>query len=226
MGTDVIWAAFIGAFLAFLFLRLTEFLSNYYQRKLTHYQALALLHGHLQGYLNIIDENLQYLKGVQDSTQKGVMHAGIAVLTAFPIDSSYYARLANLELMNAVHNLDTWLRRCNSDLQEFKDAYLRACDAYAQKSIDSQAFRDQVGFFTDNVGMYQDFFSKVSEEIFRTLAICRVRLKKDEPLGSKLVHWIMRIQFAKVGEKDLNDQLEQLKKERKVKPKTEGTSQP
>jgi len=225
MGMDVIWAAIIGAFVAFLFVRLAEFLSHYYQGKLTHYQALALLHGHLQGYLNIVDENLLYLKGLQDSTQKGVMHTGVFGLTAFPIDSSYYAKLENLELMNALHNLDTWLRRCNNELEVFKNAYTRACDAYAQKSINADGFRDQVGFFADNVGVYQGFLSNVSEEIFRTLAICRVRLKKDQPLGSWLVHRIMRIEFTKVGEKDLNDQLKQLKKEHKAKPKPGGTSQ-
>lgn len=81
------FSAFAGAFFAFLFLRLAEFLSKIYQRQVKHYNSLVILETQLNELGGIIHDNIYLIPFFRNAITSGNIY--FSKLRQLPIDRGY-----------------------------------------------------------------------------------------------------------------------------------------
>lgn len=92
------FSAFAGAFFAFLFLRLAEFLSKVYQRQVKHYNSLVILETQLNELGGIIHDNIYLIPFFRNAITSGNIY--FSKLRQLPIDRSHYENLHDIDLIN------------------------------------------------------------------------------------------------------------------------------
>src|SRR3972149_10931324 len=127
------FSAFAGAFFAFLFLRLAEFLSKVYQRQVKHYNSLVILETQLNELGGIIHDNLYLIPPFKQGITSGNIY--FSKLRPLPIDRSHYKNLYDIDLINDLFSFNYQLRKLNDDIDSLTDGYAEIKNAYIQHNI-------------------------------------------------------------------------------------------
>ena len=205
------FSAFAGAFFAFLFLRLSEFLTKIYQREVKHYNSLVILETQLNEIGGIIHDNIYILPNFRRVITSGNIYFNN--LHALPIDKSHYENLHDLDLINDLFSYFYQLRKINDDIETSTSGYIDIKNALIQKNITPQDYKVNSNLLAQNLGYIEVFLTDLEERTVNLMARIRVQIKKEIPLGTRIQQLFIRTTEGKLNSGDIKKETEKLRKE-------------
>ncbi|MBU4397066.1 hypothetical protein KKC08_02795 [Patescibacteria group bacterium] len=202
------FGAFAGAFFAFLFLRLAEFLTKLYQREVKHYNSLVHLETQLNEIIGIIHDNLYILPNFIRVIKSGNIYFNN--LQTIPIDKSHYDNLYNLELMNTLFSYQYQTRKLNDDIATATLGYTDIKNALIQKNLEKPDYIINAELMAKNLKHIEVFLAELQNETIDLLAKIRIQIAYDKPLGTKLQSFFIRSSSKKIKKKEIEKEKSKL----------------
>ena len=193
-----IFGSFSGAFFAFIFLRLAEFFSKLYERQVKNYNSLVNLVNQLNEIGGIINDNLYIIPGFIKTIDTGNVY--FTNLHTMPINKEHYANLLNLEIINDLFSYNYQVRKNNDDIETVSRGYNDVKNALIQKNISHEDYKMNASEIAKNLKVLEKFQKDLQWEAIVLVAKVRVRIKHDQPLGSKIMStffWKTRLNLKK-----------------------------
>lgn len=205
------FSAFAGAFFAFLFLRLAEFLTKLYQREVKHYNSLVLLETQLNETGGIVHDNLYILPNfIRVITSGNIYFNNLHPIT---IDKSHYDSLYDLDLLNELFTYYYQARKLNDDMATASSGYQDIKNALIQKNISPQDYIVNAKLMATNLKQIEIFLNEFQNSTVDLLAKIRVQMKFDIPLGTRLQSFLIRPSGKKIKKAEIKKEKEKLMKE-------------
>ena len=133
------WAAFIGAFSAFLFMRLADVSNKIYERQVRNYNALVKLEHFCLEKVDDSAVNVLTVDGfcscLQESVQKNQFIFYRNKFQRIDFDEALLLDMRNLAFMNHVLSFKVCLRRLNQDMDMINTTYNGICEGVINKNI-------------------------------------------------------------------------------------------
>jgi hypothetical protein len=205
------FGAFSGAFFAFLFLRLAEFLYRVHQRQVKHYNSLVLLETQLNELGGIIYDNIYLIPFFRNVITSG--HIYFSKLRQLPIDRSHYEKLHDIGLINDLFTFNYQLRKINDDIDSLADGYADIKNAYIQNHIKDKEYLANAQISAKLLTTLEAFLVDMENRTTQLLAKVRLMSKKDVPLGTKFLRWRIHTSGSSLKEVDIDKEAEKLLKE-------------
>lgn len=205
------FTAFSGAFFAFLFLRIGEFLSKLYQRQVKHYNSLVTLETQLNETGGIIHDNLYILPNFIRVIKSGNIYFNN--LHQIPIDKSHYENLYDLDLLNLLFSYNYQIRKINDDMDTASSGYQDIKNALIQKYVVAEHYKVNADLLAENLRQIEIFLTELEEETVKLLARIKVQMRYDRPLGTRIMSVFIHTYGEKIKRKEINKEVEKLNKE-------------
>jgi len=205
------FSAFAGAFFAFLFLRLAEFLSKVYQRQVKHYNSLVILETQLNELGGIIHDNIHLIPFFRNAITSGNIY--FSKLRQLPIDRSHYENLHDIDLINDLFSFNYQLRKLNDDMDSLADGYADIKNAYIQHHIQKQDYLINAQISAELLTALEAFLGDMENRTVQLMAKVRLMLKKDVPLGTTIARWFIHTSGSSLKKVDIDKEAEKLLKE-------------
>lgn len=205
------FSAFAGAFFAFLFLRLSEFLTKLYQREVKHYNSLVNLEVQLNEIGGIIHDDLYVLPNFIRVITSGNIYFNN--LHTIPIDKSHYENLYDLSLLNDLFSYFYQARKLNDDLITANSGYQDIKNALIQKNIKKDDYLINTKLMANNLKQIEVFLIEFEEVTVKLMARVRVQMKYDIPLSTKIQQFFIKTKGDKIKETEIAKEVKKLKKE-------------
>ncbi len=205
------FSAFAGAFFAFLFLRLAEFLSRVYQRQVKHYNSLVILETQLNELGGIIHDNLYLIPPFRTAVTSGNIY--FSKLRQLPIDRSHYKNLHDIDLLNDLFTFNYELRKINDDIDSLADGYTDIKNAYIQRHIEKQDYLANAQISAEHLTALEAFLGDIEDRVVQLMAKVRLMLKKDVPLGTIIARWFIHTSGSSLKKADIDKEAGKLLKE-------------
>ncbi|HFD31682.1 MAG TPA: hypothetical protein ENJ28_03055 [Gammaproteobacteria bacterium] len=183
-------AAFLGAFLAFIFVRLGDFFKSYSDRTTKSHSALIKLEHTLNGLLTTLDDNIYVIetfeKIYKDYTEneKGT-YVFVWANRLHPVAKldELILELLNIDLINELFMLNVHLRKLNESMDTINDAYAESKDALIGGRIDPENYMANAKRIHTDLLDIKRFLMDSIEETTKSLAAVRVLARKRPLLG-------------------------------------------
>lgn len=187
--------AFLGAFFAFLFVRLGDALTIMYKRKEKHLGALVILQHRLTYLLVIVDDNIWLAEGFLKTVSTDVGHRGEVKasgnrLSPLPVDEDLPTDLTNLDLINDLLSFNVHLRKMNESMASITRQYDRAVAAVEGRAVsrdDLDVYRTNVSSVLQAMGILCQHLKGIHAQTIDLLTKTRLLSRASTLLG-----WIMR----------------------------------
>ncbi len=185
-------SSFLGAFLAFLFVRLGEGLRRIYERQAKNHTTLIELQHIHNANINTIHDNL-YLCGKLVEAFNKVTENGMPLLVPnkiMPLQTDFerLTRLTNLDVINSAFRFYTNIKKFNEDADSFNESYADLRNDLRAGKIDIQTYRVNIPGFLHIVEALKKFLVRCQRENFRLLAT--IRADSDVPT---VLGWIINL---------------------------------
>ena len=199
--SDAFYGAFLGAFFAFLFVRLGNALTMMYERKAKARCALVQLVHKFSELLNIVHDNLYLIRKLSE------MEANLETPGApAPIYQPRFAThtqigdilisLGNIDLINELLDLNTTIRKLNDSLDDWQRAHDRVTDAFINKKVDEMTYRAYLKDAVEAGQLLGKFLAAFQTDLIDSLAAVHVLVRDDTTLG-KITRWTTRDRYGK-----------------------------
>lgn len=186
-------AAFLGAFLAFIFVRMGDFFKSYADRTTKNYSALIKLEHALNGLLTSLDDNVYIIKTFENiyknySENANNTHVFLWANKLHPVTKidELILELLNIDLINELFALNIHLRKLNDSIDTINSAYIESKEALISKNIDTENYLANLKNIHKNLIDIKRFLSSYIEETTQALASVRVLAKHRPLMGSIL----------------------------------------
>ena len=220
-------AAFLGAFLAFLFVRIGDFFKAYSDRVAKNHRALLKLEHTLNSLLDTLDGNIYIIEVFENLYEKNVTktnnkHIFVWANRLHPVRliDELILDLLNIDLINELFRLNTHLRRFNEDAETTNGAYLEAKDALLSEKIESDNYLKNLQKIHENLIDLKRFLKSYMEETTVAVSAVRVLAKKRPLMG----YILRRVTGHKYGSGFENNRLKELHNIREEIKKTKELS--
>ena len=187
--TESASAAFLGAFLAFIFVRVADFFKSYSDRVAKSHSALVKLQHSLNNLLTSLDDNIYVIeifeKIYNTYKVKSPEHTFIWANKLHPVElhNDIIIDLLNIDLINELFSLNIHLRKLNNSMDTTNDAYQESKNALIAKNITPQNYLDNVANLYSNLLTIKKFLKDAMNETTIVFAAIRI-LAKQKPLIS------------------------------------------
>lgn len=203
--------AFMGAFFAFLFIRISEVFTKIYERKKRHNDALVKLEYIYNEYLNIISDNIfiidDFIGISQDAIQKNQPFIYFNNLHQFPINKEIILDLYNIDLINEVFSFNSNINKINDSIDAVNRAYAEIKNIFIQKQIDYKTYEINVNMLIKKFQEIKKFLVALTEEDKEVIAMIRILLER-KPL---LIH--LKEYFSDKLKKQIPEEIKKIEKE-------------
>lgn len=186
-------AAFLGAFLAFVFVRVGDFFKSYSDRTTKNHSALIKLEHALNGLLTTLDDNIFLIKNfdsiyrthTQHTNQGNVFVWANRLHPVAKLDELIFD-LLNIDLINELFALNVHLRKLNDSMDTINAAYAESKDALIGGKIDQANYMANVARIHKDMLDIKNFLASSIEETTQSLGAVRV-LARNRPLMGYLL---------------------------------------
>lgn len=186
--SDTASGAFLGAFLAFLFVRLGDFFKSYSDRVTKGYNALIKLEHTLNSLLSDLDDNV-YIINIFENNYKEHLSRGIQNkvflwgnrLSEVTLIGDIKLELLNIDLINELFILDVHLKKLNDSINTINSIYVESKDALLGGNIDESNYQHNLSNVNAQLLNMKKFFVTNIEETKNVLSAVRV-LGRKRPL--------------------------------------------
>jgi hypothetical protein len=201
--TESASAAFLGAFLAFVFVRVGDFFKSYSDRTTKNHSALIKLEHELNGLLTTLDDNIFVIETFENiyntyTQQANRNHIFVWANRLHPVANldELILELLNIDLINELFTLNIHLRKLNESTDTINGAYAETKDALLGGKIDPENYLANVARILKDLLDFKRFISSCIEEITQTLAAVRV-LARRRPLMGYLLRRLAGHKYGK-----------------------------
>jgi len=205
------FSAFAGAFFAFLFLMLAEFINRISKRTVQHYNSLVILDTELNELGGIIHDNLYLIPYFRYSIVNGNIY--FSKLRQLPIDKSHYKNLHDIGLINDLFSYNYQLRKLNDDIDSLSEGYKDIKNAYIQHNIQKQDYLVNAHIQADLLTTLEVFLKDMNNRTITMMAKVRLMLDRDVPLRTKLSRWFIHTSGSKITKKEIKKESKRIRKE-------------
>jgi hypothetical protein len=210
--------AFAGAFFAFLFVRLAEFLNLIYKRQAKNRSALIKLEHNLNECLNIINDNIfvidNYISIFREYRPEDRARLFSNEFLMIPIDKDIPIELTNIEYINEVFILQDNLRRLNVSMSSLNKMTEGLGKYFIEKNLDHTTY---VVNMTANMQKYEElkkFLLETQKDTIGVMASGRIQLRRT-PFIFQIIHFLIKTKFTsstqKEKEKEINALMSEIK---------------
>ena len=192
--------AFAGAFFAFLFVRIGDALTRFYDRQKKSYNGLVRLEYLCNEYLNRISDNVfiidDFSKIATDSMAKNEPFIYMNTLHEFIIPKDILLDLANIDLINEVFSFYADTEKMNHSIATVNRFYSEIKDAFVQQKIDYGTYKTNVSIGLAKMTELRKFLLGLDQETKKMASTTRL-LSKDKPFLTYLIHLSSREYLSK-----------------------------
>ena len=210
-------AAFMGAFFAFLFVRLGEGLHLIYKRKAINRNALVRLQHQYNDCLNVINDNIfiidtffsvfaGYNSGQQDQ------RVFVNRLQMIPIERDLVVDLNNLDFINDIFTLNVDLRKLNDSMDTVNHMIEETREAFIGGRIDHANYVNNIDRQRPQMQELKKFLHAAMDDLVKALASSNLLLE-DEPILSTIIRLSSPIHYNSSQRKRLPDEIAKIRKE-------------
>ncbi|MFA6040577.1 MAG: hypothetical protein WC733_03660 [Methylophilus sp.] len=183
-------AAFLGAFLAFLFVRIGDFFKAYSDSVTKNHSALIKLEHSLNSLLGTLDDNIYVIETFESLYAKNInkanqTHVFVWANKLHPVRliDELILDLLNIDLVNELFSLNTHLRKFNDSAETINGAYIEAKDALISGKIDADNYINNLHRIHKDLVDIKYFISSYIRETTESLSAIRVLAKKRPLMG-------------------------------------------
>lgn len=202
---DLFWAAdskpaesfrgaFLGAFLAFIFIRLGEGLTRYDEVGRKHHRALVALQFEMNDCLNIVNDNVFILESwgrvVDRVKEKSVPPVFTSRLIPLPISREVLLDLTSLGLVNELYQMFVEFRKLNGSCDTWHRALDRITESFITKQIDESTYRMNLLSLDEGARVLKAHSETLMGEIESLIAAGRVMLSRRRTVLGQLYLWL------------------------------------
>ena len=200
--------AFMGAFFAFLFIRLADFLTRLHKRRLEHYNALVAIERMFLEHLATISDNALLLDDFCKNIREGIVSAfSFKPLTT---DRSLYSQIHNLEILNKLRYFNDGVRKLNNDLETLGTMYREISRGRMKGHLKPQEFKQNADGVAAQMETIGRFSERLRKEALELLAMSRLRLTTDMPLSTRYARFFLPGLDSKLDAKQVQEELERI----------------
>lgn len=160
----IAYAAFLGAFFAFLFVRIGDFLKSYSDRKSRNYNALMKIERVLNSSLNTLSDNIgiislfedTYAKFSAESQSRNVFTWASRLEPVQEIGELSFD-LLNLDLINELFAVNIHLVKLNGTMKTIDRAYCEMKDSFLGNRITTDNYLEGLKTTKDNLQLAKRF---------------------------------------------------------------------
>ncbi len=209
--------AFMGAFFAFLFVRLGEGLTKIYERRAKNHTALVRLQYNFNDCLNIISDNI-YLVDTYfaifngygpNATERKIFGN---VLHPAPIEKDLVVSLMNIELINKIYSLHVDLRKLNDSINTINNMIGQTTRSFIEKHIDHQTYATNIDHHKILMNDIKKFSFAAKKDITSAYAATRVLLQ-DENFLARIIGLFTKKQFTRSQKQKIQEEIKKLESE-------------
>jgi len=216
---DSFYGAFLGAFFAFLFVRISEALTRLYERQTKNYNALIQLEHHLNKCLGLIGENFFVTKDFkrvfgeprQPNDPTRLYRNEFAQV---PLEYGLLPSLTNIDLVNELFFYNGSIRKLNATMENLAKVYDTTRAAFLEGRITEENYYGNVARLLGGFDVLERFLNASVEETDKIAAAVRV-LAHDRPFLASIMRWTTRTRYANSFKKRRDKEVEAVQKERK-----------
>lgn len=183
-------AAFLGAFLAFIFVRFGDFFKSYSDRTTKSHSALIKLEHTLNGLLTTLDDNIYVIEIFENifkenTERNNQTHVFVWANRLHPVSlmDDLILELLNIDLINELYTLNIHLRKLNESMDTLNGAYVESKDALFGGIIEPDNYMANVKRIHGDLLDIKRFLSSSIEETTQALAAVRILAKKRPLMG-------------------------------------------
>lgn len=211
-------SAFMGAFFAFLFVRLGEISEKIYQRQIRNYNALVSIEHNLNQCLNEISSNLfvsAQIRKISEKLEKpNVVPITFNKLQPFGIEFEII-QLTNLDFINDMAEFLSDIKKMNCSINGMNVFYDEIKDALIQKYFSRKEYSNNFLIYVQKLEEFEKFLVNSETKAKRLLVITRMLLNK-KPLLSRFINYFSQTFYDKSLQQNISKELEKLESEIKV----------
>jgi uncharacterized protein YjiS (DUF1127 family) len=201
------YAAFAGAFFAYIFLRFAETMGKLYERRTKHYEAIVRLERMASRLLDDIGTDLyeiDQIVSIHDASTK----AGQITVTGnrpkpLEYDNTLLYDLHNLDLINEIFSYYRQIERFNSDIIGLAAIYDFFKDAYVQDQTHRDNYLRNFALYVSRLKEVRPHLQQLLDKTKRLSAISILRGQRDRPGLNRLISIFIRRRNEKSFESDL-----------------------
>lgn len=201
-------SAFLGAFFAFLFVRIADFFKAYADRVAKGYDTLVKLQYMFNSLMSAVDDNIyviEYFEGIYskniESVSPSVPFVWANRLGQAPLFGELLPDLLNADLANELFSLNTEIRKLNDSCESTNLGYKEAKDAFIAKNIETSAYIDNLTMLHERLLEIKPFHNRAIDDSIHALAAIRVLLRK-KPLITYVLRKIAMSRYSEHFEKN------------------------
>lgn len=188
--TEAASGAFLGAFLAFLFVRFGDFFKSYSDRVTKGHSALIKLEHSLNSLLGDLDDNAyiidifetNYKKHSDHSSQNSVFLWGNRLSEVASI-GDVKLELLNIDFINELFILDVHLKKLNDSMNTINSVYVESKDALLGGNIDKDNYQHNLSNVNTQLLDIKKFLITNIDETKSALSAVRVLARKRPLMG-------------------------------------------
>lgn len=189
-------SAFLGAFIAFIFIRFTEFLDKLFKRKTKHRDALISLEKLGNEYLNTISDNIfiidEFTKIANEKSGQLPPFIYFNELHEFKYDKTIIKGLTNLEIINDQFSFEASVEKMNSSLRSTNRFYITIRDALVSGNIDPQTYFQNVSNLIEKLLELKAFLKNLENENLDLMTKVRILIHDEESFYTRVLRRILK----------------------------------
>ena len=213
-------AAFLGAFFAFLFVRMGDFLKAYSDRMSKSHNTLIKLEHRFNNLLDSLDGNIYIIKVFEEiysqyenkSEKSNSVFIWANRLKPVGQLDDLVIGVTNIDLINELFTVDIRLRKLNESMETLNGAYLESKDALLRKDIDPENYMVNVKQIRKNLLELKKFIQTQINECLGSLSSVRV-LARNRPLIGSLIRLMPGYKYNSRFESEKDLEIKKLKQE-------------
>lgn len=209
-------AAFFGAFLAFLFVRIGDFFKSYSDRINKGYKALIEIELLLNALLSELDDNVYVIKTFEELYNNNIekqeqsrVFVWANQLTPVETFNELLSDLLNIDLINELFTFNIHLHKLNEDIETINAAYKESKDALISKTISPENYIENLSRIRKDILHIKRFFTSSIDETAQALSAVRV-LAKNRPLIVYILRSLPSYNYGRQFEGKRADELKTL----------------
>lgn len=178
--------AFMGAFFAFLFIRLAEALNRLYERSSANHRAAVRLQHNLNENLSLLHENTGVSRELRSfygagSEKAGPVRLALMRFSRLRVDRELLNDLTNVDLLNDLFGLYVQLSKLDSSLEDLNQSYDNARAALFSQTMSYASYLAFVQSTFSSLQKLEAFLGDQVSVVLRQLAGIRVLATRRSP---------------------------------------------
>jgi len=211
------FGAFMGAFFAFLFVRLADVLTRIHERKSKNRTALVILQHHFNDCLLTIGDDIyicdEYLK-YYEQLVKDKQHVSVFANDFQPVLNlrDHLPKLLNLDFINELSVFTAHIKKLNDSMGTMSKMISQINSALVEGRLNKEDFILNSANIKQQVLTLKAFLEASLNELQMLYATCRV-LTKDETMVSRLMRIFTNSRYTEKQKLDIRLELAKLRAE-------------